>query len=366
MKLENEFYDRKRCLICNGTLGSGGAERVVLTLAKELLNYGYETELLIYYDEIFYDIEDGISVHSVTSETRSNNKFVNAKWVREYCRGKFDIIISFIASINIFILGSTLGLKIPIVVADRNDPRRVPFHNVMRGIRNIAYEFADGVVLQTERNKSYFSNRIQRKSIVIPNPVNTGDYQGRALEYKKDRRIVSVGRLLPQKNQKMLIKAFSKVHRSYPDYELVIYGEGPERNKLEGTIKELHLEKAVTLAGRNKNIFEALLTAEMFVLSSDFEGMPNALMEAMSVGLPVISTRVSGADEIIVNGKNGLLIDCGDEDGLSNAMMTYISNPSIAKSCAICGIDINRTHSIRTAMDKWLNFIEIYIGKTGA
>ena len=143
---------------------------------------------------------------------------------------------------------------------------------------------------------------------------------------ERKKVFAAVGRLEPQKNFPMLIKAFSEFHKEEKDYQLIIYGEGKERTNLEKLIKQLNLEGSVSLPGRNKDVLNAINDSAAFILSSDYEGMPNALIEAMCMGMPVISTDCpsGGPRELIENQENGILIPVGDEDALVDALFSII------------------------------------------
>lgn len=141
----------------------------------------------------------------------------------------------------------------------------------------------------------------------------------------------------------MLIRAFAKIASKYPDYTLFIYGEGPLRRDLESLIKTLHLGNQVFLQGFKKNIHELISDAEFFILSSDFEGLSNALLEAMCMGIPCITTNVSGIDEVIHDKINGVLVSPGDEEKMVQAMDLLIQSPKLREEISIHGIETGKT-----------------------
>lgn len=348
-----------KCVIFIGSMEGGGAEKVVKNLSEKLFRDGYLVNIILYYDrEVFYLIDDNIEITVIEKNTKSKNAVINAIWLRNYLiKNNIDILISFLAVFNILAVVASMGTNIPLIVADRNDPRKIPTNLVLRLCRNLAYTFANGVVLQSEYNREYFSKRIKRKSKIIYNPLNINDEVGKALTEKKHKYIITVGRLVPQKNQKMLIKAFIKFHNNHPEYTLIIYGEGNERAKLEKYIKDNNVEKNVYLPGQKKDILNEILKAEIFVLSSNYEGMPNALAEAMGVGLPVISTKVSGATELITDGVNGLLVDINDVEGLFLALERYASDLVLRKKCAEKAVKVTELLSNDKIIDQWEAYI---------
>lgn len=348
----------KRIVIFDGTLKQGGAERVISILSRYMHDDGYKVEILLYHDaELFYDIHPEVKIISVEHESGTKNVIKNLLWMRKFFKQNADIVLSFLAPFNILALVAHMGLKSTIVVADRNDPRFIPGNKVVRLVRDVLYNFADGVVLQTSRNKAYFNKAIQAKSTVIFNPIDLGEKAGLALRTTKKKKIVSVGRLMPQKNQRMLFDAFAAICDQYPDYELYVYGEGPEQDNLNQYAKELGIGERVHLPGSVKNVFEQIVDAELFVLSSDFEGMPNALIEAMCVGLPCITTRVSGAEDLVQEGINGCIVDVGSTEQLIEKMKEFLSDPQKRQMCSEKATELNDQLATNGIMNEWIEYL---------
>ena len=208
----------KKHLFFIGTLTNGGAERVVSILSGKMAEQGMNVEILTYYDmPVFYQVHPDVKITCVEKETGTKSKGKNFLWVRKYFKEHADVLISFLAPFNIFALVCNLGTGTPIIVADRNDPTKIPSNTLVRKVRDFLYRFADGIVVQTKKNQSYFSKQVQKKSVVIYNPINLGEKSGSALQTAKHKKIVSVGRLMQQKNQKMLLAAFKSVVGKYPD-----------------------------------------------------------------------------------------------------------------------------------------------------
>lgn len=349
----------KKHLFFIGTLTNGGAERVVSILSGKMAEQGMNVEILTYYDmPVFYQVHPDVKITCVEKETGTKSKGKNFLWVRKYFKEHADVLISFLAPFNIFALVCNLGTGTPIIVADRNDPTKIPSNTLVRKVRDFLYRFADGIVVQTKKNQSYFCKQVQKKSVVIYNPINLGDKAGSALQTAKAKKIVSVGRLMAQKNQKMLFATFKNVSEKYPDYQLVIYGEGPMREELEAYAKELGIEKNISLPGSVSDVHDRIKDAEVFVLSSDYEGMPNALIEAMCLGLPVISTKVSGATDLIKNHENGLLTELDNQKELEAAMMELIENPILEEKLAKNATQLNDSLELSKIMNQWIHFIK--------
>lgn len=325
----------KKIAITAGSMQAGGAERVISILANLMARDGIEVKIYIWRSlDVFYPLDRDIEVVDLVKESKSSSLITNCTTFRSKIK-KFspDVLLSFSAPFNILALLSTIKLKCRIIVCERNDPRFVPFKPYQRLLRDILYWLADGIFTQTKRNAEYFNKYLRRKTVVIPNPIfMSSDQIGSALGRRKEKIIVSVARLKKQKNQRLLINAFKLFVSNHPDYRLVIYGEGEERDELIALIKNLGLEESVFLPGVSHNIFEDIKSAEMFVLPSNFEGMPNTLIESMCLGLPCISTKVSGATDLIDDGNNGILVDIDSVGRMYDAMTLLADNPDLRES----------------------------------
>ena len=220
------------------------------------------------------------------------------------------------------------------------------------------YDKADGFVFQTPDAQRWFSEKMQNKSVIIPNPVDERflrePYGG-----EREKRIVTVGRLVSQKNQKLLLKAFREFHEQYDDYVLEIYGDGPLKKELEEYAKKNGIEDNVKFMGEVQDIKSAIYKAKMFVLTSDYEGMPNALMEAMAMGLPCISTncRIGGPAYLIKDGINGILVKTGDKIALNSAMGRIAEDEKFANEIALSASGSMQNLSLEKIDEKWKVFM---------
>lgn len=348
----------KRHIFFIGTLCNGGAERVVSILAGHIAEQGLDVEILTYYDRpVSYALDPRVKHTIVENVTGTGNKLKNLVAIRKYFKENAKVVISFLAPFNIMAIAANLGNGVPMIVADRNDPTKVPSNTVIRKLRDFLYRFATGVVVQTQKNKAYFSKAVQKKSKVIYNPIDLKNNAGIALKSEKEKKLVTAGRLMPQKNQKMMIRAFANVLKKHSDYQLVIYGEGPSREELETLCKELDVTGNVLLPGNVSDIHEKIKNAEVFVLSSDYEGMPNALIEAMCLGLPCISTKVSGATDLIQDHENGLLTDLGNQEQMERAMLELIEERQLAAKLGENASKLNETLEVSKIMQEWIAFI---------
>ena len=350
-----------RIMFCLGSLGIGGAERVITNLANTFVKNNEVAIVVSTPKDKIYELDKKIRYEVIDSLTEKNkikkiyNRVKNTeRIIKEF---KPNIIIAFLPEPSIRISMLRKKIDIPVIVSVRDDPK-IDYKKMRLYIpMKLYFKNADAFVFQTEEQRSYFSKRIQDNSTIIFNPINS-NFICKPFLGERKKKIISAGRLMPQKNQKLLIDAFSIVHKKHPDYELHIYGEGDLRNELQEQINELNLEKNVFLDGLTSNMKEKLYDSSMFVLSSRHEGLPNALLEAMALGTPCITTRFSGggAEAIIKNNVNGLLVE-NDSNELSKAINYYIENKEIAKEHGINASEEMKQYTQEAITKKWYEYI---------
>lgn len=353
-------------LITCGNLLAGGAERVISILANNFVQKDIDVSIYTWYKtDVFYSFDDRVKIIQIP-ETSGRKDFPGQmKWFRKKISSiKPDVILSFLAPFNILTAFSLVGINIPIIVAERNDPYFVsPKYNwFWKIVRNIAYGMSDGVLVQTLMNKSHFPWYIQKKSEIIYNPVIfTKDRIGEALRVPKRKEIVSVTRLEKQKNVDMLIEAFYHFHKVHDDYILTIYGEGQCRSNLEMKIKKLGLNNCISLPGKKVNVHDLILGASIYAMASNFEGMSNSLIEAMCLGLPCISTKVSGATDLIKDHQNGILVGIGDVDAMAEAMTELAESECKRKTLGEKSSELYEILNVDAIAEQWLNYIKKFI-----
>ena len=304
---------------------TGGAERVIAQLVKYMAKENIEcTIITVDDDKVSYELPPQVNIYSIGDKSQIGyvDKIIKYKELRRVVKClNPDVVLALPEDIGIFVIPALLGTSIPVVVSERNNPWVMPWKKETRLMRKLFYPFAKGYVFQTEQAASFFPKSIRNKGIVLPNPL---DLERVPTPWHGERRkeIIGVGRLDKQKNFPLLIKAFAEFHKTHPDYILKIYGEGMLREDLENLASSLLPNKSCFFPGKKSNLLECIRGAAMFVLSSDFEGMPNVVIEAMAMGMPVISTDCpsGGPAELIENGKNGLLVPVDDVNALSSAM----------------------------------------------
>ena len=349
--------NKKRLLIVMGSMGRGGAERVISNISNYFSDKDWNVSIVLLLDsKVDYKLHENVEIINLSGKIRSrilrlpNWVFGLRKVVKKV---NPDVVLSFVARINIITQIACKGLNKKIVISERNDPYKDGRSKIIDRLTFKLYPKASAVVFQTERARGYFEKIKLNNSLIISNPIAVNCYA----DEDKKMKIVNVGRLTQQKNQKMLISSFSKVLKVYPELSLEIYGEGDLRKELQKQINELKLENHVFLKGNVSNVHEKISDASIFVLSSDYEGLSNALLEAMMMGLPCISTNCAGADECIIDNENGVLVNVGNEEELTNAMIALLSDKDKANKISINAKKIKERVAMDIVMEQWYSVI---------
>jgi len=342
-------------------MNGGGAERVVATLANRYIEYGDDVTILMTAGNAsVYPLHQNVKVFSICQPSKGNPliRIKRLLVMRKFFREHIDShLISFSTQTNLFSIIAAIGLHLNLIVSERNDPNQYKHKN----LRNYIYEWGvkENVrfVFQTEDARRCFSKRIQNKSIVIINPLRRDlpeIYEG-----IKEKKIAVVGRLEEQKNHKLLLEAYERFHRVFPEYELHIFGEGKLKAILKIRAENLHIMDSVIFEGFCKHVLERIKKYTMFVLSSDYEGIPNSLMEAMAMGIPCISTDcpIGGSALCIDTGVNGLLVPVGNADELANAMKKIAENKDLAERLSKEAVKVRESFDEKRIAEKWRTFI---------
>lgn len=348
--------------IVTKNMGSGGSERVI----AQLVNYASQKQIavdLILIDDrpIFYTLSPAVNVHIIGKKS-GNPLLDKVLRYREVCQLIKDIspnaVLSMPEEIGIYVIGALLGTKIPVFVSERNDPRTMPYKKATRVLRKLLYPFADGYIFQTKQAASFFSRRIQAKGVVLPNPLDLSRIPEPYSE-ERSKVIVAAGRLNKQKNFPLLIDAFSEFYKTHSDYRLIVYGEGNLRESLTQYAQSKLPESVFSFPGEERALLERMRDASLFVLSSDYEGMPNVLIEAMACGLPCVSTRCpsGGPEELIEPNVNGLLAPVNDAKALSQAISFMIDHPEEAASMGQKATSVRERLNAEVVCQRWLTYL---------
>ncbi|PYL01454.1 MAG: glycosyltransferase family 4 protein, partial [Verrucomicrobia bacterium] len=325
-----------RLTLVISTLSSGGAERVMSIMANFWVRRDWPVTLLTFDDgseKPFFNLDPQIIRIPLNVMGLSGNPFqgVANNWKRLLAlrtavrKSEPDAVLSFMDTVNVLTLLATVGLKTPVIVAERTDPASHPIGKTWNLLRRWIYPLAAGLVVQSHDVLSFVSQRIRRRAHVIPNPAIAPPITTKADRPGGSKQIVAMGRLGEEKGFDLLLNAFARIASRYPDWSLIVWGEGEQRAKLEELRDKLGLHQKVRLPGRTREPLDKLREAAFFVLPSRYEGFPNAVCEAMACGLPVISFDCpSGPRNIIRNNVDGLLVRAGDIGALASAMEKLI------------------------------------------
>lgn len=361
----------KVCFFVGAMIEKGGSERVLSNLTKYFSDYCDVELVTILNSKMAYEIDNRVRVYSLDSNKidkyKKEMKILKiVKYIKRFRTfNKFlkesqpDIIVSFMPEASFFSMLSHNNKKITKIISVRNDPKREFKNTIYRIMMKLTYNRADGFVFQTEDAKNYFEKKIQNKSKVIPNPINE---RFADINWNKENGkdlIVSVGRLEGQKNQQLLIEAFKNVLETVPQAKLKIYGEGSLREKLKEYIKELNISDKVEIPGRVDNVGQYIKDARCFVLSSNYEGMPNALMEAMALGMPVVSTDCpcGGPKYLIKNNENGVLVEVGNVKQMAQEIEKILLDDEFARKIGKNAKKIVDRLNPNKINKEWYNFI---------
>lgn len=340
-------------------LSGGGAERVVALLSGEMAKRGHKVSIVTLLEcPVVYEINPNVEhICLKCKNSRITGTIEQIKVLRNYFRRICpDVIVSFLPVVNMTAIFANRGLKSKLIVSERNDPNQNPRKKGIRKFRDLLYKYADGYVFQTPDAKEYFTKLIGNRGTVIPNPI-TGKLP--TFDGVRRKAFVTAVRLEPQKNLDLLINAFKEVYKTHPDYTLEIYGEGNQREHLENLIKMDGLTDRVLLKGFQKNLHETIYDATAFVLSSNYEGISNSMIEALGMGMPVISTDhpIGGARMFIEDGVNGYLVPINGKDEMKSAMLKVIEEPELAEQMGRRARDICNRISVDAIVNKWIDYI---------
>lgn len=337
-------------------IGKGGAERVVVNIANQMVSDGYSVSIYtILSGEENYKLAEGVNHVHLNVDDRNKllrmmKRFFKLRSMIKHSDA--DTVIAFDRYYGIF---SALFTGKRVIGSERNDPySNMPIHSIQKYIRDWLYRHVDYMVFQTEYAQNYFSDCIKNHSTIIPNPVSA-DVLPEPYTGSRDKRIVTACRLTEQKNLPMMIDAFSSFSRVYDGYQLVIYGEGHLMESLKKYVVERGVERQVLFPGYVDNLPEKINSASMYVSSSDYEGISNSMLEAMALGLPVVCTDcpAGGAAMVIHNGDNGYLVPVKQAEMMAQAMCRVVEDEEHTFAMSRNAIEVRRTFSIQEIAKQW-------------
>lgn len=349
-----------KILFVISSLQIGGEQRVASILTDGLIQSGHKVDMLVLNkkEEKQFEFHPFISVEYANCDKKKTKNIGRCKAVlSKATSGSYDVIIAFATIPSIICSMTSVIHRVPVVVCERNDPAVYPFH--FKAFRYIAYRFAAGAVFQTADAAAFFDFLPKLDKTVIPNPLNIMQLP-ESFEGKRKKRIVNTARLVPAKNQEMLIKAFCVIAQKYPDYDVVIYGDGPDKDKLINCICENGMDGRITIHEAIPDILDEINQDSVFVLCSNNEGFPNSLAEALALGIPSISTdcRIGGPKDMIHSGENGTLVEVGNTQQLAKALDELLSNESLRDQYHRGYKAIRNRLNSEVIVKKWIDYLE--------
>jgi glycosyltransferase involved in cell wall biosynthesis len=356
-----------RIALVISSLEGGGAERAMSTIANYWAARDQEVTILTLGSEAgdWYELHPAVRRVGLNLLSNSahlgvalRNNFRRVRRLRrELRKARPDVVISFVDRANVLTLLASIGLGVPVIVSERTDPRQHSIGFALNGLRRWLYPRASAVVMQSRGLRDWACRFVRDSAIhIIPNPVkpvlNGSKYP--SSHQDSGRTVVAMGRLGKEKRFDLLLRAFCRCTKMHDDWSLIILGEGDERESLEALIGELELKDRVSLPGRIRDPAGILQGADLFVLSSRYEGFPNALLEAMACGLAVISTDCgSGPREIIRDDVDGLLVPSNDLDALATAMERLMADPAARERLGAHAAEVLERFSMEKIMSMW-------------
>jgi glycosyltransferase involved in cell wall biosynthesis len=365
-KTLTELYEASlklnRLMLVTHKMTGGGCERVVAQLLNRWAGEGMDCTLVTECNvPSFYPLDPRIRVIPLMDGEKMGVRDVPRAYGalrRLVAAMRPQVVLAMPEKVNVWTVLFLLGTGMPVVVSERNDPRRHPENRMKRLLRRLIYPFGAGFIFQTQQAADYFSPAIRNRGRVLPNPLDAGRLP-EARFTGRERTVLAGGRLHSQKNFPLLIGAFERFYQTHPDWKLLIYGEGEERFRLLEAASHLP-EGTVLLPGQTDRLPEKMAQCGMFVLSSDYEGMPNALIEAMAVGTACIATDcpAGGCRALITQGKNGILVPVSEVGALAEAMTRLGDDPALREQMGRAACEVRRTLDAGRICEEWRDYLE--------
>lgn len=344
-------------------LGAGGSEHIVSQLCDHCVRSGWTVTLIAFEHpdtRPYYDLDPAVRVLKLGLKPEKRDALgaltavLARAWVlrRTFRQERPDLIVSFLTRTNILSIMAARGLRIPVIVSERNNPALQKAGRVWSRLRRSTYPHAAGLVTMTRGAMDDLAGAWPKRTWIIPNPAFIPDTP---MPRRSDGRTIgAVGRFVPQKGFDLLLDAFARVAGVVPDWRLVIWGEGPDRTALEAQRARLGLEGRVDLPGITHRPGEWTAWSDIFVLSSRFEGWGLVVGEAMAAGLPVVSFDCAwGPAEMIEQGSSGVLIANGDTDALADALIALCGDADRRAALGIAAAERMRHFSPAAIFARW-------------
>ena len=345
-------------------LGCGGVERTVTYLSDFFAKHGEDVSIVCISDEQFYDISPDVDLVRLDIPSECNGildriRKIILRYIKIYQsmkRIKPDCLMCLDAEMIRYVYWQHKFGHFKLVTSERNNP--LVDSEKKKKLKYKSFRNSDGIVFQTQRAQECFPDDIAKKGIVIPNAVGN-EYVFKSPKTDVRRKVITAaGRLTEQKDYPTLFKAFARFINVHPDYRLEIYGKGEDLDSLKDLACKLCIDSLVDFKGAVKDAITPIASSSCYVMSSLYEGMPNALMEAMAVGVPCVSTDCPfGPRELIEDGENGVLVPVGNTQALAEAIIRMVEEKDFAESCGNSARSILEKQSIDRVSRLYLDYV---------
>jgi len=363
-------YSKLKILFVTSSLTSGGAEKVMSILASECAEMGAEVSLVIMTDKKrTYSISEKVTCYTIDSNNKCLKNIGRIGGFRKAIKkSNADVVVPFLPTISMYTMIANIGIGRKMVMSERADPKTKIFDRT-KSLQNLTgnffmrklrfFNFANYMIFQTPDAQAFYGKKLQRKSTIIPNPLDTSALPER-FKGEREKRIVAAGRFSEEKNFPMLIRAFARFKKKFPEYALELYGEGGLRGEFEELCRGLDITDSVSMPGFVNDLADRMVNASMYVSTSNHEGISNSMLEALGMGVPTIVTDcpVGGAKMFVKTDENGILIDMEDEDALLNAMTKIASDSEYSEKLSENSVKIREELSARKIAEKWIEVFE--------
>lgn len=357
-------------IFLTNSIGFAGAEKMMAFVANSLAERGHKVSIVNFnsmgsylkgYTQYFLK---SITVFSYEGQEKGNYRRLKLiKFAYNIVKEiRPDVLVGFTTFPNY--VGKIIGtiLKVPSVMSERGDPNiTINKRNLHSLLELIVINRSEGAVFQIKGASIFFSKKLQKRGTIIPNPIFINDKIESVHMSQREKSVVSVGRLdNSQKRYDIMIQAFAIFSKTHPDYILKLYGDGADKDKILDWACQTGISSKVKLMGLSKNPMKDTCKDGIFLITSDFEGISNSLLEAMAIGLPCVSTDSTpgGARMLIKNRENGLLCPIQDPNSIANALIEFAENPQFAERCGLNAKDVVSRFSPSVLMDKWDDYLK--------
>ncbi len=347
-----------RVLFVQAGFGPGGAEKVISMLSGHFARRGLKVHVTAFSmpeQGPYFENHPDVEISALTGKSGQLRRLMHIrKTVRQF---KPDLVISFLTKVNVLTLLATLDKRIPVIICERNNPKRQNAHPLWLKLKAVLGMRAAKVVALTQKGLADLPPTLRKRGIVIPNPITPFDVVA-PTKTGPASQLVSIGRLVPQKGFDMLLQAMQRIHAHSPETTLTIYGEGPERGALETLRRDLGLEGVVNLPGNTPEVGLWAKNSEIVLATSRFEGFHNVVAEAAVSGIPIVSFDCDyGPSDLIDHGRNGFLVPTGDVDALAASALQLIQDPHMRTEMAANHTDIRHRLAPDLVFSVWDDLI---------